>query len=201
MNRTRRVCLVVMTCIVMLFTTACGKDNTPFSHGSWSGNTYTSDFFGIRVQLGSEWLVIDDADLAKSVGVSDMSESSIQKVFDKGGTIREMIAARADGSSINITVQDSDKTVALSEKDFFNLGLTFIKSQYESMGQKCTVEKSSVNFLGKATDCLDISLTQNGKTLYCTLIPIFKSHYTACIAFGSLSKPDLYLLLAMASAI
>lgn len=200
MNKTRKVILVIMVCAVMLFTTAC-KDNTPFKHGSWSGNTYTSEFFGIKVQVDSGWTVFSDADLAKAAGMSDMSESSIQSVFDRGGSIYEMMAAKSNGSSMNITIQDSDKTVSWKEKDFFNAGKALIKSQYEAAGFKCSVEQSSVNFIGKSTDCLDISLSQNGQTLYCIMIPLFKSHYTSCILFGSLSKPDLYSLIALVSAL
>lgn len=193
--------MAIMACVVMIFATACGKNNTPFTHGTWDGRTYTSEFLGLKIQFGTEWVPINDANLAKTVGISDMSEKSIQKVFDKGGSIYELMSAKSNGSSINITVQDNDKASSLSEKVFFDAGVPLIKKQYESTGYKCSVEKSVVSFLGKNTDCIDLSLTQGEKTLYCILIPVFKSHYTACIVFGSLSKPDLYSLLAMASAI
>lgn len=202
MNKTRKVFTAIALCVMMIFVTACQKkDNTPFKHGSWSGNTYTSEFFGIKIQLGADWIAIDDANLAKSVGISDMSESSIRSVFEKGGSIYEMMAAKTNGSSITISVQDSDQNIALSEKDFFELGIAIIKAQYEALGQKCTVEMGTVMFLGNSTKCLDITLTQNGTTVYCILIPLFRSHYTSCITFGSLSKPDLYSLVAMASAL
>lgn len=190
-----------MACVVMLFATACGKDNTPFSHGRWSGNTYTSEFFGLKMQLGSEWIVIPESDLAKRAGIRDMSESSIQSVFDRGATFYEMVAARSDGSSISIAIQDHDKTVALSEEEFFSAGLPFVKTMLEAQGYNCAVEKDTVHFLGKNTSCISLSLTKNNLTLHEMMIPVFKSHYTALIAFGSASKPDLYLLIDMVSAI
>lgn len=201
MNRTRKVLCVIMACVVMLFATACGKDNTPFKHGTWSGNTYSSDFFGLKMQFGSEWNTFSDADVAKLNNISSMSESSIQTVFDRGGSVYEMMAAKNNGSSINITIQDADKSISWSEKDFFNVGTSLIKSQYEAQGFNCSVEKSAVNFLGKNADCLDISLSNGSQTLYCIMIPMFKSHYTACILFGSLSKPELYTLVNMATPI
>ena len=198
MNKTRKVFLAVAVCVMLLFTAACKKkDNTPFSHGAWSGKTYTSQFFGIRVETGSDWAPIPDAELAKQMRISDMSESSIQSVFDKGGTVYEMLAARSDGSSVSIVIQDHNKTVALSEKDFYSAGLPFVKAMLEAQGYQCSIEKDTVFFMGKNTNCISLSLTANNRTVYETMIPVFKSHYTALISFGSVSKPDLYLLLDM----
>ena len=202
MNRIRKIILAIMVCAVTLFATACGKqDNTPFSRGSWSGNTYTSEFFGLKIQLGSEWIVIPDSDLAKRMGINDMSESNMQTVFDKGRTFYEMLTARADGSSITIAIQDHNKTVALSEEDFFSGGLPFIKAMLEAQGYKCSAEKDTVYFLGKNTSCISLSLTANNITVHEIMIPVFKSHYTALISFGSGSKPELYMLINMVSAI
>lgn len=202
MNKTRKAFFCILMCVLVIFMTACGeKDNTPFSHGYWSGDTYTSNFFGFKLETGSDWLKFSDAELASFVNISDMSDSSIQAFFDKGGTLYEMMAARADGSSVNITIQDNEKTLSLSEKDFFNAGISLIKAQYESQGYICSVEKSVVTFLGKGTDCLDIALTKNGSTIYAVLIPLFKSHYTACILFGATAKSDVYIMLSMAKPI
>ena len=202
MNRTRKVFLAVAVCVMMLFVTACEKkDNTPFTHGTWSGNIYTSQFFGIRVEINSDWVAIPDADLAKRVGINDMSDSSIQSALDSGRTFYEMMAARVDGSSMNIVIQDHNKTVALSEEEFFSAGLPFVKAMLEGQGFRCSVEKDTVFFLGKSTDCISLALTKDNVTVYETMIPIFKSHYTALMSFGSLSKPDLYLLINMVTAI
>lgn len=202
MNRTRKVFLVIMVCVVMLFATACGnKDNTPFKHGTWSGSTYTSEFFGLRVQIGSDWKSLSESDLAKSAGISDMSDSNIKSAFDKGGYIYDMMAIKSNGSSMNITIQDNEKTVSLSEKDFFTAGIPIIKAQFEAAGYKCSAEKDAVSFLGKTADCINLALTANNTTVYEILIPVFKSHYTACITFGSLNKSELYTLLSMVTAI
>lgn len=201
MSKTRKILLVIMACVVMLFATACGKDNTPFTHGSWSGNTFTSEFFGIKVQIGSDWTAVSDADLAKSAGITNMSESNILTVLDKGKPLYDMMAVKSNGSSMNITIQDSDKTVSLSEKEFFTAGIPIIKAQFEAMGYKVSAEKDTVNFLGKATDCISLSLTLNNVTVHEILVPVFKSHYTASINFGSLEKSELYSLLAMVTAV
>ena len=197
MNKTRKILLAIMACAVLLFATACGKDNTPFKHGSWNGNTFTSEFFGLTVQIDSAWTPMSDAELAKSVGISDMSESSIKSKFDKQRYIYDMMAIKSNGSSMNITIQDNEKTVSWTEKDFFTAAVPLIKNQFDAQGFKSSVEKDTVSFLGTTANCLNISLTKDNITVYEIMIPVFKSHYTACITVGALSKPDLYALLAM----
>lgn len=200
MRKVRKVFLVIPVCVLMLLVSACKKDNTPFKHGMVGANTYTSEFLGIKIQAGSGWSMMSDADIAKGNKISDMSESSIQTVFDKGMYITEMMVTKDDGSSINITVQDNNKTISVSEKEYFTDGIALIKTQFDAAGYTADVKKGSVNFLGKSTDCLELSLTVAGTTVYEIQIPIFKSHYTASITFGSLNKSDLQSLVDMITA-
>lgn len=196
-----RIFSAVLICAIALLAAACGKNNTPFKHGTISGSTYTSEFLGIKIQAGSGWTALSDADIAKANGLSDMSESSIQTVFDKGVYITEMMMGGSGGSSINITVQDNDKTVSFTEKTYFTTGIDLIKKQFNSAGYTCDAKKNTVNFLGKSTDCIDLSLTMSGTTVYEMQIPFFISHYTASLTVASLDKSELYNLLAMVTAI
>lgn len=202
MNRTIKIFSAVAVCVMMLFVTACGKkDNTPFSHGTWSGNTYTSQFFGLKVETGSDWTALSDADLAKRSGISDMSESSIRSRFEKGRSVYEMMTIKNNGSSMNIVIQDSDETISWTEKDFFTAAVPLFKAQFDAQGFKSSVVKDTVNFLGKNANCLNIVLTKDNVTVYEIMIPVFKSHYTACISVGSLNKSELYTLLGMFTAL
>lgn len=160
-----RIFLAITVCVMTLLTSACGKDSTPFKHGSWSGQTYTSDFLGIKIQTGSDWTITTDADIAKGHGIADMSDSNIQTFLDKGGYITEMAAGKADGANINIVVQDNDKSMALNEKNYFTDGVELAKSQLEMLGMTCTVQKGNVNFLGKSTDCIEVTVPVDDATL------------------------------------
>ena len=202
MNRTKKVLLVIMVCAVLLLTAACGKSSAPFTHGTWSGDrTYTSEFFGFRFVLNIMWIPISDANLAKTAGIRDMSESSMKAHLDEGGTIYELLVMTSPSRSIIITVRDNKKNPSMSEKEFFDAGQTEIKGQYISAGYTCLGEKSSVNFLGKATDCVKYSTTKDGATMYYITVPVFKDNYTACVEFGSGDEADLSKMAAMASAI
>lgn len=202
MNRTRKVFLAIAACVVILFATACRKDSAPFTHGTWSdGRTYTSEFFGFRLPLNITWIPISDANLAKTAGIRDMSESSMKAHLDEGGTIHELIVMTAASRSIIITVRDNKKNSSMSEKEFFDAGLTEIKGQYISSGYTCLGDKSSVIFLGKSTDCVKYSTTKDGSTMHYITVPVFKNNYTACIEFGSQNKDELAQMAAMAAAI
>lgn len=200
MNRTRRVVLAIMACALFLVT-ACGKGSASFGHGSWDGNTYSSEFLGIKIQLGSDWTADRDDSLAMAAGISDMSESRIQTVFDKGGTIMEMYAVGHGGSSISITVQDNDTAEALSEEEFFSKTVPYLKSDFEASGFEYSVDKGTVRFLGKDTDCINLSYAAYKVQAHEIIIPIFKSHYTAIITFSAGDRSGLSALVGMVTAI
>lgn len=200
MCKTRNVFLALAACVVMLFATACGNKDA-FKHGSWSGMTYTSKFLGIKIQLDSDWMVTSDEIIAKGIGVSDMSDSNIRSVFDKGRPITEMYALRYDASSISITVQDNDTAGVLSEEDFFSEeNISRLKADFDETGS-CSVYKDTVRFLGKDTDCIDLSYTMLNISSCEIIIPVFISHYTAIITFSANDRTDLASLIGMATAI
>lgn len=200
MCKTRNVFLALAACVVMLFATACGNKDS-FKHGSWSGMTYTSEFLGIKIQLDSDWMVTSDEIIAKGIGVSDMSDSNIRSVFDKGRPITEMYALRYDASSISITVQDNDTAGVLSEEDFFSEeNISRLKADFDETGS-CSVYKNTVRFLGKDTDCIDLSYTMLNISSCEIIIPVFISHYTAIITFSANDRTDLASLIGMATAI
>lgn len=201
-DKTRKVLLAVFVCVIMIFATACGDDSPPFTHGTMSGDrTYTSEYFGFQLNLQIVWIPISDANLAKTVGIWDMSESNMKKVLDKGDPIYELIAMRGADKTIIITVYDNTKNTAMSEANFFEKGQTVIKGKYIDAGYVCVGEKRSVNFLKNDTDCLYCTASKDGKTTHYITVPVFKGHYTACIEFGAADLNDLGPMIALASAI
>lgn len=201
MSKIRKVFLAITACVMLLFATACSNKGE-FSHGSWSENTYSSKFLGIRLQLDTNWMVFSDDILSKAASISDMSDSSIRTVFDRGGMITEMSALKSDASSISITVQDNDTAEALNYEDFFSEeNISRLKADFDEAGMACTVFKDSVRFLGKDTDCINMSYTVLGTRSYEIIIPVFISHYTAIITFSAGSPASLNALVGLATAI
>lgn len=202
MNRTRKVFLVIMACVTLLFATACGKKDAPkFKHGTWSGNTYSSEFLGLKIQVSSDWSISSDAELAKSVGISDMSESSIRTIFDKGGYITDMYALDDYGASINITVQDNSNTMQLNEEEFLDAGIAALESEYKRMGVDLKASKGSVSFLGKSAKCIELEAKIEGETLYGIQIPIINKPFYSAVTLGSFDKSELDKFLGWITAL
>ena len=199
MSKTRKVFLVITACIMLLFATSCA-DKGEFSHGSWNDYTYSSKFLGIKLRLDANWMVFSDEILSKAAGISDMSDSSIRTAFDRGSMITEMSALNSN-SSISITVQDNDTADALNEEDFFSEeNLSRIRADFEETGS-CTIYKDTVRFLGKDTDCINLSYTLLNISSCEIIIPVFISHYTAIVTFSANDPATLAALVSTATAI
>lgn len=201
---TRKIFSVILVFAVLLFTTACGKDDGAlFTHGTWSDDhsTYTSEFLGLQLNFPLLWFPIGDENLAKTAGIEDMSGSSMKTVLDKGKPIYEAIVINVGGRSVIIMVYDNTKNTAMKEENFFDQGQTVIKGNYIDGGYTCVGGKSSVYCLGKYTDCLELRVNKDGKDTYYITVPIFKGNFTACIEFGSQDKSELSTIYAMAKAI
>lgn len=200
MKNARRILSIIALCALMFLMTACGGGQS-FPHGKIGGSSYTSEFLGFKAKFGSEWELYSDSQTAQYNKMSDMSESSIKSQFDKVGIVYDMVAAKPDGSSVNICVQDTKKTGKMKEEDYFTTGLELIKKTLESTsGAKVSLKADSVNFLGKATRCIKVQMSLNGVTVHMIQIPVFKGDYIASITFGSVNESDLPAFLAMFSA-
>lgn len=197
-----RILIAAVLCVLTLMMTACGKDNTPYTRGVWNGTTFTSTFLGLKVNAGSEWMIMNDEYLAKVIGVSDMSASTIQKTLDSGKYVPDMLMTKANGSSVNITVQDNDKSqIKFTEKEYFKSGPSIIELQMKQSGGTCTVQEGSVNFLGKSTRCLEVTAKISGREVYEIQVPMFVSHYMVSVTFGATTKAELYSAVAMMTAL
>lgn len=197
-----RILIAAALCVLTLMMAACGKDNTPYTRGVWSGTTFTSTFLGLKVNAGSDWNIVKDAELAKMAGISDMSASNIQKTLDSGKYVPDMMMTKMNGTSVNITVQDNDKSkVKFTEKDYFKSGPALIEMQIKQQGGTCTVQEGNVNFLGKGTRCLEVTAKLSGREVYEIQVPMFISHYMVSVTFGATSKAELYSAVAMMTAL
>lgn len=174
---------IIALCALMLLMTACGGKK--FTHGTISGTTYTSKFLGLKASFDSDSIIVTDEQLASAFGIPDMSSANIQKVFDKTGAITEMSVILAGGDTVSIVVLDRKKTDAPVGDEYFN------QAKQKLEGENIQVSLGNVNFLGKSTRCIEDSMTILGKTVYETMIPIFKDDYIAVVSFNSTKKDNI----------
>ena len=179
-------------------------NNTDLSHGTWSGKTYTSAFLGIKGEFPSDWVVTSDSDLASAIGATGMSADSMKTALNSVGTVTEMKAATADqSSSVNIVIEDTNKTKTPNESDkYFSTMPAVAQQQLEAVGEalgvsmKANVSESSVSFLGEDTKCLYIILTVDGSDVHEIQVPIFKDNYVVNITFAAPTKAEAEALVA-----
>ena len=196
----RKIFLTVILCAVMLLVTGCG-DKFEFKHGSWDMKTYTSEYFGIKAKVESDWDISDDRSLSADNKISDMSDSSIETLFKDKGSFHEMKALKPNGDNINIFVYDTEKLSSYTKENYFTVYMEALDKDYGSRLMHSKITKDSVNFLGKNTDCLRVESTVLGTTVYEFKIPIFDERYTANISLSTTSKYRLNELAAMFSVI
>ena len=185
----------------MLLLAACGSgENATFTHGSVGSSSYSNSFLGLSISFDSDWTMTSDKELASMNGISDMSAANVQTAFDKNSTLQEMMASKADGTSINIVVQDTSKTGKMKEDEYFTSGLDLIKMQLEATGATVNIKADTVMFLGSSARAINVEMSMSGVTVYMYQIPIFKGNYISSVTVGSLNKADLSSLLAMFKA-
>lgn len=178
-------------------------DSTGLSHGTWSGTTYTSKFLGIKGDFGSDWTITSDSELASAQGISDMSAENMKSVMNSAGVVSEMMAAKADGTSVNIVIEDTSVTKTPKGDEYFTTMLSIGGQQFEAYGaamgvdMKANVTERTVKFCGEDTRCLYIVLTADSVDIHEIQIPIFNGDYITSITFGATTKADADALLAM----
>ncbi len=201
MKKFGRVFLLLAVCVMVLFTTACKKDDTPFAHGTIIGSSYSSRFLGIKINVPSNYEMMNDADLATMNSVKDMSADALKSKLDGGDFIYEMYTASNDGSSINITMQDQSASgTKMTEKDYFKHMKDLIVAQFQQAGYDITADESTVTFKGESTRCLKIALSDGNMTVHEVQIPIFRGNYVSCITFASQDESKLQSIIDMVSA-
>ena len=200
MNKTRKVFLAVMACVVMLFATACGE--LAFKHGSWSGQTYSSEFFGFSVKGESGWNATTDEGIAKFHDISDLSSGNIKSVLNKGAFV-EMMLSKPGGTSINIYVYDNEKFPQYREYQYVDARIKSIEDEFGAFSTiSYNAKQSTVDFLGKLTVCVETDMTLSGlSTTYGYEIPVVKDNFTASIVLSAPSKEELNSAIKRFSAI
>lgn len=197
----------ILTITVLL--AACGKDRAEsaveplFRHGTWTDDTYTSEFLGFQASFGSEWDVTPDAELARTQAAADLSDDNVRAVIDRTGTFTELSAASRNGTIITITAENNTVSGCADEFAFFTSGLEDIRQEIAADGfQVGSVFESHTTFLGENVRCAGVIMTvpEYDRAVYQIRIPIFKGDCTAVVTFTALNEADLEGLVGMFSA-
>ena len=137
--------------------------------GNVDGNTYTNETLGLRCELGDNWYVYSEAELASLMGVvaDSLSDSIIGDAIDNNQSVTVFFAMDTTTyGNINITVS-KDSMSALGEEDFVALMVPQMKPLLEQSGfENVTCTEAEFEFAGQTHTGIDITATVQGMTVY-----------------------------------
>lgn len=180
--------LLVMLVLASLVLTGCGQElpDRPFSLGEVSGNTYTSEYAGVTVELSPEWQMLSAQELQELPdNVSEMLEGSEAGEFmENYSGIMDMQATNPlTGSTVNINytaIRKAERAAYahMSEEESLDVVLKqydMLVEAYEQMGvEEPAIEKITVNFLGEEHAALLTTGHVQGMNIYFVQVQNYK---------------------------
>ena len=137
--------------------------------GTVDGNTYTNETLGLRCELGDNWYVYSEAELASLMGVvaDSLSDSIIGDAIDNNQSVTVFFAMDTTTyGNINITIS-KDSMSALGEENFVALMVPQMKPLLEQSGfENVTCTEAEFEFAGQTHTGIDITATVQGMTVY-----------------------------------
>ena len=137
--------------------------------GTVDGNTYTNETLGLRCELGDNWYVYSETELASLMGVvaDSLSDSIIGDAIDHNQSVTVFFAMDTTTyGNINITIS-KDSMSALGEENFVALMVPQLKPLLEQSGfENVTCTEAEFEFAGQTHTGIDITATVQGMTVY-----------------------------------
>ena len=137
--------------------------------GNVDGNTYTNETLGLRCELGDNWYVYSETELASLMGVvaDSLSDSIIGDAIDNNQSVTVFFAMDTTTyGNINITIS-KDSMSALGEENFVALMVPQMKPLLEQSGfENVTCTEAEFEFAGQTHTGIDITATVQGMTVY-----------------------------------
>ena len=152
---------------------------------------YTNASLGLTAELGEDWLVADDQQLAQLAGVvSDTFVSEqLQDALESGSTVYDLYALRkTDGASLNVTVQDLGRLggIMVDEDYYADVNMENLPEAMASGGVTVEkLEKTTLEFAGETHTALLMESTVGSTKLYQTMALVKVGSYMVCVTATS----------------
>lgn len=168
--------------------------------GDFADGVYTNAFIGIRCEVGEEWTVYSDAQLAQLNGLvlDAMTDVDLVNQLKKANIAHLFYAAKNNGmTTMNVVLENigSVNGVLLDEKAYAELSAKQIPTALESMGLlDVTAEVVSILFAGTRHAGVKVYGTLNGISFYEKIVCIKLGTYIGLVTVASYDEditPDL----------
>lgn len=147
------------------------ETNGGFAHGKQEGNTYISEFLGLKVEFDDGWTIQTDETLAQTNFISDMSDENTQKALERNAVLYEMVAAAETASNVNIVIENLNITNGgkpLTAEEYIDMVIGNLESQFKEalVDVDVETEKSTTDFLGSEAACINIKIATGGTSAF-----------------------------------
>lgn len=174
--------------------------------GNFADGVYTNDFLGIRCEVGSEWTVYSDAELAQLNGLvlDTMTDADLVEQLKKSN-VAHLFYATAEGGlrSMNVVLENIGviNGVLLNEKTYIDLSVEQLPAALQSMGlTNVTAEATTVQFAGAEHAGVRVHGVLSGVNFYEKLVCIKVGSYFGLVTVASYGEDTTDALLNMFTA-
>lgn len=161
--------------------------------GSYNGNVYTNDYFGVICTLPDGWIFTDEGTLAAGMGIDQASfalitEEMIDQAFTQSDNLTIMEASGEGGlQTVGMQIQSVEGLGQLVTEDEL---VDMIQPMLaESFPDNCVMEKKTFTLAGEEHSGLRINYVDNSVgvelSMYMDLIMILQDDYAAQVLLAS----------------
>ncbi len=173
--------------------------------GDHNGNAYQNTFLGIACELGSEWSVFDEAQIASLMGIATdlISDEEISKAVEQSASATVFMATRSDGSTIGITVENAATYGSgLTESTFVDAAVPILESALATAGyENLQISSMKVDFAGVERTAILIEAEFYGFHVYEMMVPMIYEGCIAAVTVATMNENQCLDLLEVFSAL
>lgn len=163
--------------------TAIEAENTML--GAVDGAVYENSYLGIGCDLGANWYIYNETELAAVAGITEdmLSDEGILNSLETSGVAFLFYAMQNDGmATVNINMEKTVLAGLLTADTYIDASLETVETALTSAGmENLVVEKGSISFAGEERPCIVIEGVASGIGIYEIVVPIVYDSYVACI--------------------
>lgn len=167
-----------------------------FERGKWSGDTYTSDFFGFSIDLNG-YTNESDERLATRNSMTDMSDASFISEVEKGNgsrNIYDVFARTTDGNAVAVAYNKLTSATA-------ELLVQQTKESMDEMSIYKDVHADKITMGGKTVPCVYVTLASGSVDVYEAVMVYQNGEYFAVITIGAVSQNEIQQIIGGISAV
>lgn len=204
----KRILSLIMVCVLALSLAGCGcgKDATPYSMGTITGNKYENTLLGMGVNFTEEWTLTSQGDIALLNGLdSSLNKESLEAELAKIDSATVFVADHYEsGNSFNINMQKLSSLenilvgIGAKDEDYIDeVVKELVDTMPEAMAEEgmtiSDIHATEVSVGGTMIDAIDMDCRYDDYNLdyYMRQILLVKDGYMAAVTITAFEKEDL----------